>query len=70
MACKDCHFYRRKNAENKAGRVMRNAVAPCDYEIELPPLPLSLRGNGRLEKRFMEPFDGVGCPTFKQRAKA
>jgi hypothetical protein len=68
MTCKDCRFYNRSRVENKAGRVQRNCIAECLFPVKLPPLPVSARPVS-VDLRWMEPFDGAGCPVFEVRER-
>ena len=66
MACRDCKFYDLEAIKNKAGRVMRDKVARCNWRsTEVWPSSVEGRfGNSRPSPTFMEPDDGANCPCF------
>ena len=63
MACRDCKWWDLMTLESRVGRV----VAECtmDYTTYLAGIPVSVEVSAT--KSLMAPYEGEGCPQFKER---
>jgi hypothetical protein len=74
--CRNCKHYDVAQASNRAGAVMRDGVAPCNWKPPELVLPLSVTKQHHFHREkvftpsWMQPYDGADCPCFELSSKA
>jgi hypothetical protein len=63
QCCKNCKYWDTEYAKDKAGRIRKNTVAKCLFE--LPKLPASLRNAP--QQGWMASTYGTNCKCYEQK---
>lgn len=71
MACRDCKYYDVERVKDAGGRIRKDRVAACMWQMpeiawpdSIKTAATSFRSVTNPNRRYMEPNEGIGCEAF------